>query len=574
LQALTDAGTDYGDFTVYIDIAAGASPADESGNIMAHIGAEDEVTDTTGSDMVFDTNKNTLVFASIGNSSTDGLRLFHMTDDGAEVLQNNIAGIYGPASGKYINYPLAIDSRGYIYVVSSIGNSRGIDKINPSSLTSIGSFGGYSNSILADGSSIPAPTSACCVRSAEGADFHVSCGIIDGSVTFVNASDMVFAGQSLAVDEDASYITEGARGTGVSWGIGLASVFPSATALGLYKFLCDAGSDSWAATDPISDWATAPNTNITKTKIGTVTPAAVDATWTRFLGVSALAFDRTDGNVIFQCEGDNGGAPVKDYVVKLNVATAAVIWATEINDMTDTPGTMNRNYIDDNTYAYISGETTAANERPLYLFDMTTGVASTQTWTGVSPGAQAFDSISGSIVLFGQYSDIAGTFPAAEIGDYFDTHVTDTFTNEWMRIWATAPQPSGGGSIRVYNRIPAVVGPAYESRGQLLRPDFGSDAGATNGPAFGKTRRLHEYSAYVLRTRGMEIGVDFDHMFPADGQANPDGSAFAAGVLFTGLLSGTIDADYDTENKTAWRIQRPYPLTVTAVAGYLATQDK
>ena len=115
--------------------------------------------------------------------------------------------------------------------------------------------------------------------------------------------------------------------------------------------------------------------------------------------------------------------------------------------------------------------------------------------------SQAFDSISGSVIAFGQYSDIAGTFPAAEIGDYFDTHVTDTFTNEWMRLFVVTPQTSGGGSLRVYNRIPAVVGPAYESRGQLLRPDFGSDAGATNGPAFGKTRLTLEIGRASCRER-------------------------------------------------------------------------
>jgi hypothetical protein len=35
-----------------------------------------------------------------------------------------------------------------------------------------------------------------------------------------------------------------------------------------------------------------------------------------------------------------------------------------------------------------------------------------------------------------------------------------------------------------------------------------------------------------------------------------------------------MDADYDLEGKIAWEITRPYPATVTVVAGYLAGQNK
>ena len=55
---------------------------------------------------------------------------------------------------------------------------------------------------------------------------------------------------------------------------------------------------------------------------------------------------------------------------------------------------------------------------------------------------------------------------------------------------------------------------------------------------------------------------------------NPDGSALDPGELYTGLVNDTMDADYDTEGKLAWEITRPYPAIVTAVSGYLQTQDK
>jgi hypothetical protein len=211
----------------------------------------------------------------------------------------------------------------------------------------------------------------------------------------------------------------------------------------------------------------------------------------------------------------------------------------------------------------------------VYLFDTSTGVAATQSWSGVQPnGGQVFDSISGSITVFGIYSDIAGTFPAAEVGDYFDTHVTDTFSNEWMRIWPTAPQASGTAQLRVYNRIPGVVGYTYTSRGQLLRPDYGNDAGVSNGPSFGSVRRIHKYAAYVLRARGVSFGIDFDTSLRPAPLKNPDGTDLDPGELYTGAFEDTMDADYDLEGKIAWEITRPYPATVTVVAGYLAGQNK
>jgi hypothetical protein len=579
LQTLSDAGVDYGEFAVDLDIGAGTSPPDNTGAIMAHIGAENEVTGVNDNEFLIDANRNRLFVFKEGNAATAGIRRFDQNGAGKETAQNNIEGIFGAGSGAYVRTPCAIDQSGFLYLLPGvITNTQAVSKINPTSLTEVGRFGVASGYLaaLTNGTGLLAPGNMCTVRDTAGYDYLVSSSIF-GDVAFVNATEMKFAGQSFDVDEAFSTVCEGAASTGVAWGLGIATL-PSATALGLYKFEIGPGASGWAPTIPITDWQTAPNTAITKTKVGTIGVTEIDAAWTTFQNVSGLAFDRTDGHLIAMIKGTTG-AVEKVYLVKINVTTANITWATEINAFDAySPKNFNKHYIDDNTFAHLSN-TTGGGNRILYLFNTSTGVATTQNWSAVAlstvNGGQQSNSIQGSVTYLGIYVDGSYTLPSAEIGDYFDNANPDGVTNQFLRIFPRSGQASGTAVLRVYNRIPMVIGLPYESRGQILRPDYGSDAGATNGPAFGKTRRIHQYAASVLRARGIEFGIDFNtSMKPADGLANADGSALAPGELFTGTIGGTMDADYDTENKIAWRITRPYPAIVTAVAGYLAAQDK
>jgi len=135
----------------------------------------------------------------------------------------------------------------------------------------------------------------------------------------------------------------------------------------------------------------------------------------------------------------------------------------------------------------------------------------------------------------------------------------------------------GGGcldGVCPYYTVPAVIGVTFESRGQLLRPDYGNDAGAASGPAFSKIRRVHKYSLHAHRTLGLDVGIDFDASLRPAPMKNADGSALALGELYTGIIRGKMDGGYDTEGKIAWRLNRPYACTITAVGGFLSTQDE
>jgi len=67
--------------------------------------------------------------------------------------------------------------------------------------------------------------------------------------------------------------------------------------------------------------------------------------------------------------------------------------------------------------------------------------------------------------------------------------------------------------VNVY-QAPALFGLGYTSQAQLLRPDYGQDAGAQAGPAFGKLRRLHQYAMSTYRTRQVDIGTEFGKLRP------------------------------------------------------------
>jgi hypothetical protein len=113
------------------------------------------------------------------------------------------------------------------------------------------------------------------------------------------------------------------------------------------------------------------------------------------------------------------------------------------------------------------------------------------------------------------------------------------------------------------------IGYKFNSDGQLLR----LDAGAADGTAIGKTRRIHRAGIMVHRSQGLKVGVDFDNLdeWQQRRMSDPMG---AAPELFTGILEDTLEADYDFENQLCWRHDSTYPGTILAVMPQLVTQDR
>src|SRR5690606_27123074 len=113
------------------------------------------------------------------------------------------------------------------------------------------------------------------------------------------------------------------------------------------------------------------------------------------------------------------------------------------------------------------------------------------------------------------------------------------------------------------------VGYAYNSDAQMLR----IEAGAADGAALGKTRRVHRVGLLLHRTLGLKIGMSFDKLTELTFRRTTDAMG-SPPSLFSGVLSETIEADYDFENEFCWRQDRPLPGTILAAMPQMVTQDR
>jgi hypothetical protein len=118
-----------------------------------------------------------------------------------------------------------------------------------------------------------------------------------------------------------------------------------------------------------------------------------------------------------------------------------------------------------------------------------------------------------------------------------------------------------------------VVGFAYNSDGQIVRPNSPAESGARNGPAFAKKRRGHKYGILVEASAGMSIGTDFAKLMPIPFK-DVTGKALAPGLTYSGVYKDSLTDDYSYDGMIAWRASRVMPANVMAIGENLATQDE
>jgi hypothetical protein len=115
----------------------------------------------------------------------------------------------------------------------------------------------------------------------------------------------------------------------------------------------------------------------------------------------------------------------------------------------------------------------------------------------------------------------------------------------------------------------AVAGLKYQSRLQTMR----IEAGAIDGTAQGKVKRINEVTFRVLQSLGGEAGPDFDSMVPLK---------YRTTTIPLGRPPAIADDDcrvlwnkgYETKGRIALRQSAPFPMTVIAVLPQVTTYDK
>ncbi len=513
---------------------------------------------TTGNDEL--THTLDQVYATLGIAAwsaiptyTAGQRV--QASDGHFYVANASNTNQNPAGGANVNWNNAIivatnarllGGDGKLYVSVEGGNTCPIIQVDATALTA--------NWIFGTTSATTGPSSSAGLEASSGFAqvnnrYLFSASTNNTEVAVLDTTGPTYVGRQ-TIDEVTPTVC---AGIGVCYGLGIPTIGGGTTSpFGIYTYETD-------------------GTTVYKYKAGTIAPSAVDATWTHFTQICGPAYDARDGNILV-------GVTTADavthqcYIIKVNPHTGAIVWTcalTSLNALPVNTEEMNHVSIPNYRYCMVNGSSST-----VYEVHTDTGTLVTYAWnTGLSPsGGQQYDDISASVTFFGTFTSGQAGPAVTEIGTYLTAH-PGTFTSKWGRIYLGGTTLGRSAPSTVQYTVPISTGFTYNSDGQLLRPDFGQDAGARTGPAGGKIRRNHWYGALFHRARRVSIGFDFSHLDPITFKDN-GGTALAAPTLFSGVQSDTMIDDYSFDGMIAWRISRPYPCIVASVHGYIKTQDK
>jgi hypothetical protein len=150
----------------------------------------------------------------------------------------------------------------------------------------------------------------------------------------------------------------------------------------------------------------------------------------------------------------------------------------------------------------------------------------------------------------------------------------DHLEGETVSVWADgAAHPTkvvSGGSITLEREATkAQIGLGYDSDGKTMPVE----AGAADGTAQGKIKRVHTCFFRLHNSMGLKYGSSFDDMDEVSFRTSTHATASPV-PLFTGDKLVDWPADYDVYGQICWRQSLPAPLTVLAVGPQLHTQDR
>lgn len=212
------------------------------------------------------------------------------------------------------------------------------------------------------------------------------------------------------------------------------------------------------------------------------------------------------------------------------------------------------------------------------IFDSTDDLDSA-TFLDFAAPAASYDATDSAVKFYGLWhlNGKTATVWAAglDCGDFPVTDGTITVPYGDGVAGGTASGLFTADRVRAYgdNALPNLIGLPFVTRGQTLPPAGIPESGARQGPSVGKIQRAHQFVAKLAASRGVSFGASFDKLRPALFRTR-GGRDIAVTDLYTGVYQGTLEDDYSLETSICWEVTRPYPLTITAVGGFLSTQDR
>jgi hypothetical protein len=493
---------------------------------------------------------------------------------------------------------------GFLYATGTRGlsNTTPMSKINATTLVEAGTYGSVGSGLGGSGAGHLQLAFTSMAGLTIGANnYLVFCGIraagVINEVTILQTDGAMAFRDAMQIDEHLASVTRGPTSrsffaTGQpfsSWPAIWNSGTTYAAGTGVY------GSDGLAYTsaqsgntnhNPVGDngtwWTAAPqyiglyqfqydeaSSSLFMRKIKKIGPKDIDSTWS---SISNMIGPATDGNDIVCLVETSDSVTNQHYLVRFSKTDGSVVWKAAIPEtISNIANQQSMSVADFSCHAvYIRG---GVSDHNAYIIDMETGALTTQalnTGFSIATGNQQYDCATGSVTANLSFTP-PGSGPAMTyLGDYLANN-SDTLAGQYGRLYLGL-SCCGEKTITTYT-VPVSLGSTYTSDLQLLRPDSGNDAGARNGPAFGKIRRVHWDGVLLTRSRKIEHGTEFDKLKPLK-LASDGGIPVVAPGLFSGIASYTVDCNYSFTAQLALRSTRPYPCNVGVVAGYLALADK
>lgn len=516
--------------------------------------------------------------------------------------------ILGPFNSTSFQLGLTYAEDGNLYGATLSTNCATLHRVNPKTGADTATFGVGTSSFATTATTWAGPSDFDTVAGSNGFTYLVSVCVnaaqTANEVTVLNLGNgplvaPSWTGFSASLDEASNKagVTRGkpvrnvARAHIMAWGHG--SLVPNSTSIGVYT-LSIAGLASCSLF-----------------KVGVIAPSALGTGWTHISGLQGILLDETDGNIIAHVVenpvsaysgitsysiGDLASASGHDFkqlqnssvgnaptiggtafwadlgvsgptevrIVKVNVHTAAVMWSNVIVNSIPGFGRLNSTRIRNGRYNYVDTSSPNCIHRSINTI---TGVMTSSGLLSILLGGYQFSNdFTGNVFFNAQYA-ASGVVP---IG------TTPSSFNSWATL-GPAAGPAVPAAIPPANGVfwttPVAIGYAYPSQGQILRAIAPQEAGAQNGPALGKTRRTHMYSALLQKAQGVSFGTDFSATRPAQLRSK-GGIPLPLTTLFSGVHQDSLQDDYSFDSMLCWQITRPYPATVCTLGAFLHTQDR
>lgn len=448
-----------------------------------------------------------------------------------------------------------------------------IHKINPATLTVTGGSFDVDNTTSSGLTSVQSPADETKIApvTAGANHFYVSTRnllVSSNCETVVfNTDAMSFAGFTHTPSGfSGAQVVEGQRGT--AWGCAYASYTASTTTnpTVLKRITILDGAAQWNPT--LKGWTTSnQNPFISVETVATINPTDIDATWTNIIDCS-MNFDQTDGNVILLFLTSDS-VTTKGYILKVNSVSGVVMWKTAVAAVA--AGNLAlpvRARIRNSQTVFLDGR---SSNGFIYFVNTATGAMLHSNVTVPScPGAlpQIYDDTTGGFICDTSLNTSTSGHPVPQ------NSTPTLFTHHYANLQLGAAMPGAVPTITTVPLVfPTAIGFTFTTQCQILRPLAPQASGAQNGPALGKTRRNHMGSFLFSQTQGVQIGVDFTTVRAAQFKTKGE-NAYTVSQLFSGVHWATLEAGYDFDNMICWQVLRPYPAIVSAVGGFLHTQDR